>query len=112
RVDTRRESWTWWKQPGLVLEDTTASPGSTPSFTVVVRDGDGNAVTSQPVTTTVASGTISAYATAVIDAAPQHYYPLGDTLQDWAGANPGDAGNGGAPGTPGTREDRTRDPTR
>src|SRR5699024_8584824 len=87
--------------------DTTAPPGSTPSYTVVVRDGDGNAVTSQPVTTTVASGTISDYATAVIDAAPQHYYPLGDTMQDWAGANPAVAGNGVSPGTPGIEKSST-----
>lgn len=106
-IDVQTVPSTWWEQPGIVLEDTTAPPGSTPSYTVVVRDGDGNAVTSQPVTTTVTAGEVSDYVTAVIDDAPQLYYPLGDTMQDWAGANPGVAGNGVSPGTPGIENSST-----
>ncbi|MFL0457507.1 PKD domain-containing protein [Brachybacterium paraconglomeratum] len=106
-VDVTTVPSTWWEQPSVVLEDTTAPAGSTPSYTVVVRDGDGNAVTSQSVTTTVAAGIASEYVTAVIDDAPQLYYPLGDTMEDWAGANPAVAGSGVSPGAPGIENSST-----
>ncbi|ASK67138.1 hypothetical protein CFK39_09520 [Brachybacterium avium] len=106
-VDTVTVPSTWWEQPSIVLEDTTATPGSSVSYTVVVRDGDGNSVTSQPVTTTVATGVASDYVSAVLDDGPQLYYPLGDTMQDWAGGNSPVAGSGVTPGAPGIENSST-----
>lgn len=106
-VATVTASSTWWDHPGVVLEDPTASPGSSATYTVVVRDGDGNSVTSSPVTATVAAGVASEYTTAVIDDAPQLYYPLGDTMQDWAGADPPTAGHGVIAGSPGIENSST-----
>ena len=106
-VATAAASSTWWDHPGVTLEDTTAEAGSSASYTVVVRDGDGNSVTSQPVTTSVAAGAVSDYVTAVMDDSPQLYYPLGDTMQDWAGANPPEAGSGVAAGDPGIENSST-----
>ncbi|GAA1487152.1 PKD domain-containing protein [Brachybacterium fresconis] len=106
-VDTVTEPSTWWDHPGVVLEDTAATAGSSATYTVVVRDGDGNSVTSEPVSTTVAAGVASEYVTAVIDDSPQLYYPLGDTMQDWAGANPPEAGNGVTAADPGIENSST-----
>src|SRR5699024_1757809 len=85
---------TWWEQPTVTLEDTTASPGAEYTYTVVARDGDGNTRSSAPVSVTVASGAPAEYVAAVLDDSPELYYPLGSTLQDWAGANPAEAGSG------------------
>ncbi|MGP9745367.1 PKD domain-containing protein [Brachybacterium sp. AOP29-B2-41] len=93
-VATRTLASTWWNQPTVTLEDTTAAPGSTHTYTVVARDGDGNSRTSGSVTATVAAGTAPEYVQTVLDDSPQLYYPLGSTLQDWAGANPAVAGSG------------------
>ena len=91
----------WWNRQNLVFDDTTAVPGTSYSYTVVAKDGDGNAATSQAVSVTAASGTASAYASAVVDDRPQLYYPLGDVQQDWAGANNPVMGSGVAAGSPG-----------
>jgi len=93
-VATTTQASTWWNQPTVTLEDTTATPGATHSYTIVARDGDGNSRTSASVTATVAAGTASEYVQAVLEDSPQLYYPLGSTLEDWAGANPAQAGSG------------------
>lgn len=93
-VATTTVASTWWDQPTVTLEDTTAFPGASNSYSVVARDGDGNTRSSAPVTVTVAAGDPAEYVEAVLDDAPQLYYPLGSTLQDWAGANPAEAGSG------------------
>ncbi|MGO2313877.1 MAG: PKD domain-containing protein [Brachybacterium tyrofermentans] len=93
-VATLEASSTWWNQPSMTLEDTTATPGTQYTYTVVARDGDGNAATSAPVTVTAAAGVASDYVSAVLDDSPQLYYPLGDTRQDWAGSNPPVFGGG------------------
>ena len=100
-VATLTKDSTWWNQPTVILEDTTAVPGTSPAYTVVARDGDGNSRTSAPVTVTVAAGTAAAYTDAVLDDDPILYYPLGSTLQDWAGTTPATAGSGVSAGTPG-----------
>lgn len=93
-VATTTAASTWWNQPTVTLDDTTATPGASYSYTIVARDGDGNSRTSAPVTVTAAAGTAPEYVDAVLGDSPQLYYPLGSTLQDWAGANPAVAGSG------------------
>ncbi|WP_460783888.1 PKD domain-containing protein [Microbacterium tumbae] len=93
-VATLSASSTWWNRPSLTLEDTTATPGAQYTYTVVAKDGDGNTATSQAVSVTVADGEASEYVNAIIDDSPQLYYPLGDTDQDWAGANKAVFGSG------------------
>ncbi|MBO9625103.1 MAG: PKD domain-containing protein [Microbacterium sp.] len=84
-IDQKVVSSGWWNTPPVMLSDTTVSAGATYTYTVRAVDGDGNAVTSQPVTATASSGVSSAYADAVLDDGAQLYYPLGDTTIDWAG---------------------------
>jgi hypothetical protein len=100
-VATVTASSTWWNRPDVILEDKSATPGTSATYTVVVKDGDGNTVTSSPVSATVVTGAASEYTTSVLDDGPQLYYPLGDTMRDWAGANTPVAGGGVTPGTPG-----------
>ncbi|WP_345076232.1 PKD domain-containing protein, partial [Brachybacterium paraconglomeratum] len=106
-VATRKAPSTWWNQPGMILEDTTATPGMQYTYTVVARDGDGNTATSAPVTVTAAAGLASEYVSAVLNDSPQLYYPLGDTPQDWAGSNQPVFGGGVSPGQPGIENSST-----
>lgn len=106
-VATRQAPSTWWDQPGMILEDTAATPGTEYTYTVVARDGDGNTATSAPVTVTAAAGVASGYVSAVLDDSPQLYYPLGDTRQDWAGSNQPVFGGGVSPGQPGIENSST-----
>jgi hypothetical protein len=100
-VATVTRASTWWNQPTIILEDTSAPAGSSPSYTVVARDGDGNTRTSPSVSVTVAEGTAAEYTRAVLDDSPQLYYPLGSSMQDWAGATTAVPGNGVSARTPG-----------
>ncbi|MET4099767.1 PKD repeat protein [Agrococcus sp. UYP10] len=79
----------WWSQPQITFNDTGLTPGTSHTYTVRVVDGNGNAVTSQASTVTVASGQTSAYSEAVLDDGATLYYPLGLIRSDWS-----------APGTP------------
>ncbi|MEV8250618.1 LamG-like jellyroll fold domain-containing protein [Microbacterium sp. NPDC076768] len=78
---------TWWNQSTITLEDTSATPGESPSYTVVARDADGNIATSASVRAISAGGTASAYTRTVLGDGPSLYYPLGDISKDWAGSN-------------------------
>lgn len=106
-VATLAASSTWWKRPSLLLEDATATPGQQYTYTVVAKDGDGNTATSQAVTVTIAAGVASDYVNAVIEDAPQLYYPLGSVQQDWAGANPPVFGTGVSSGAAGIAQSST-----
>lgn len=86
-VATTTANGTWWNRPSVTLEDKTAAPGSQQEYTVVAKDSAGNTVSSQAMSVTVASGTVSSYTNAVSADNPQLYYPLGTAAQDWAGAN-------------------------
>ena len=106
-VATKVAQSTWWDRSSLVLEDPTGTPGQQHTYTVIARDGDGNTATSAPVTVTVASGVASEYVTAILADGPQLYYPLGDTPQDWAGANPPTFGSGVSAQMPGIQNSST-----
>ncbi|WP_347756893.1 PKD domain-containing protein [Agrococcus sp. ProA11] len=77
----------WWpqSQPRVLFNDTGLTPGATYTYTVRAVDGDGNAVTSQPVTVTVGNGTPSDYVNTVLDDGASIYYPLGTIGIDYAG---------------------------
>lgn len=86
-VATTTADGTWWNQSTITLEDTSATPGESPSYTVVARDADGNIATSASVRPISAGGTASAYTRTVLSDGPSLYYPLGDISKDWAGSN-------------------------
>ncbi|MET0811922.1 MAG: PKD domain-containing protein, partial [Microbacterium sp.] len=92
---------TWWNQPAVSLIDTGLTPGSSQTYTVTAKDGDGNAVTSQSVTVTIASGTASPYANAVLEDGASLLYRMGGVTQDWAGTNNASYGSGVSTTTPG-----------
>ncbi|MDF2560201.1 MAG: hypothetical protein K0R99_1647 [Microbacterium sp.] len=98
---------TWWNRPTISLEDKTAPPGTQQEYTVVAKDGNGNAVSSQAVTATVTAGAVSTYVDAVTADAPQLYYPLGDSKQDWAGTNTPVFGSGVTTSTSGVANTAT-----
>ncbi len=85
-VASKTLSSSWWWQPRVTFDVTGLTPGSAHTYTVRVVDGDGNAVTSPPVTVTVSGGASSPYAGAVLDDGATRYYPLGTDRTDWAGA--------------------------
>ncbi|ROR67374.1 PKD domain-containing protein [Agrococcus jenensis] len=91
----------WWSQPQVTFNDTGLTPGTTQSYTVRVVDGNGNAVTSQAATVTVASGQTSAYANAVLDDGATLYYPLGSNRSDWGGTSTPLFGSGATDVSPG-----------
>lgn len=106
-VATRLMPSKWWDRSALMLEDTTATPGVEYTYTVVARDGDGNTATSQAVNVTAHDGVAAGYVDAVLDDDPDLYYPLGDTPQDWAGANAPIFSSNVTAGTPGIAQSST-----
>lgn len=96
---TRRSGW--WDRPPILLTETGLPPGSAHTYRVRAVDGDGNAVTSQPATVTVASGVASAYADAVLDDGAVLYYPMGSIRTDWAGGAAPMFGSGATNRSPG-----------
>ena len=87
-VAARTVSSGWWTQPTVLLTDTGLTGGSSQTYRVRVRDADGNTVTSNPVSVTVASGTASPYVDSVLDDLATLYYPMGSGNSDLAGTNP------------------------
>mgnify|MGYP000394769130 CR=1 FL=1 len=83
-VQSRVVPSSWWSQPQVTFTDAGLTPGASYTYTVRAVDGNGNAVTSQGTTVTVASGETSAYANAVLDDGATLYYPLGALRTDWA----------------------------
>ena len=104
---------TWWGKTAVTLRDDSA-PGGQAGYTVVAKDGDGNAVTSGEVTVTVAGGDAAGgdaagdvgttdYRAAVLADRAQLYYPLGSSSRDLAGFNPPVIGRGVAVAKAGVR---------
>lgn len=93
----------WWaqSQPRVLFDDTGLTPGATFTYTVRAVDGNGNAVTSQPVTVTVGDGTPSDYVNAVLDDGASIYYPLGTIGEDYAGGGNAVFGSNTSSVTPG-----------
>ncbi|WP_405218087.1 PKD domain-containing protein [Agrococcus sp. Ld7] len=93
----------WWpqSQPRVLFGDTGLTPGASYTYTVRAVDGDGNAVTSQPVSVTVGAGTPSEYVNAVLDDGASIYYPLGTIATDYAGGGNPQFGAGTSSVTPG-----------
>ena len=106
-IATKTADATWWNRPTITLEDKTAPAGTQQEYTVVAKDGDGNTVSSQPVSATVTAGAVSTYVDAVTADEPQLYYPLGNSAQDWAGANPPVFGSGVTTSTSGVENTAT-----
>lgn len=94
-IDSVTLSSGWWNVPSVVLEDSTVQPGQSNTYRVVVRDGNGNGVTSGTVTATASQDAAIEYANAVLGDGASLYYPLGsNTTDDWAGGNPPIFGSG------------------
>jgi len=91
----------WWSQPQITFNDTGLTPGTSQTYTVRVVDGNGNAVTSQAATVTIANGQSSAYANTVLDDGATLYYPLGDNRSDWGGSSTPLFGTGATNTSPG-----------
>ncbi|GAA2177928.1 hypothetical protein GCM10009847_05930 [Leucobacter tardus] len=87
-IDTVTKSNGWWNVPSIRLTDPSVQAGQSYTYRITVKDGDGNTVTSEPVTATASSDAATAYTSAVIDDGADLYYPLGDSAADWAGTNP------------------------
>jgi PKD repeat protein len=99
-VATKTVASTWWNLPSIMLEDLAATPGTAQTYRVRVSDGDGNTVTSQSVSVTIADGDPPLYVDAVWSDNPSLYYPLGEPNEDWAGSNAPIVGTGVSAGTP------------
>lgn len=86
-IQSRVVPSSWWSQPQVTFNDTGRTPGSSATYTVRVRDANGNAVTSTSATVTIASGQTSPYVNAVLDDGATLYYPLGSNRADWGGSS-------------------------
>lgn len=88
---TRKGNATFWNRPNQSLTVRGLVPGSTHTYRVVAKDGDGNSATSAPVTATVGSAPASAYADAVLNDGAFLYWRLGGSNAaggtDWAGTD-------------------------
>ena len=82
---------TFWNRPTQVLSASGFAPGSTQTFYVIARDGDGNTARSADVSLTISGATASAYATSVLDDNASLYWRLGGSNSqggtDLAGGN-------------------------
>ncbi|WP_374311546.1 PKD domain-containing protein [Microbacterium sp.] len=67
----------FWNRPKLVLSASGFTPGSTQTFYVVAKDGDGNSARSADVSLTIGGAAGSAYATSVLDDNASLYWRLG-----------------------------------
>lgn len=100
-VQSRVVPSSWWSRPAILFDDTGLVPGATYTYSVRAVDGNGNAVTSQSASVTVATGESSPYAEAVLDDGATLYYPLGSIRSDWGGASPPTFGSEVTTRTPG-----------
>ncbi|MBN9155506.1 MAG: PKD domain-containing protein [Microbacterium sp.] len=81
----------FWNRPTQTLTARGFAAGSTHTFYVVAKDGDGNSAKSAPITITISTATPSPYADAVLTDGASLYWRLGGTNTaggtDWAGTN-------------------------
>lgn len=94
-----------WNRPQLAFSDTGLTPGQSYSYRIRVTDPFGNSNTGAAASVTVASGTVSEYATSVLADSPRSYWPLneasGTTSFDWASGADLARSGGVTPGAPG-----------
>ena len=100
-LDSTTAESTWWNLPTISLRDTTAPQGSSQTYTVTVKDADGNAVTSGEATVQIASGASETYANAVLSDSASLFWRLGGDTRDLAGSNAPLYGSGVRTETPG-----------
>lgn len=76
-----------WKRPNLSYNDTGLTPGQTYEYRIRVADPFNNVKTGDPVSVTIASGSISAYSATVLGDSARSYWPLDETsgtkAYDW-----------------------------
>src|SRR5699024_4103320 len=84
----------WWSPPTVTMTDTSVVAGQDYTYRIRVKDGDGNTVTSGPVTATAVAGTAAEYTSAVLDDDASLYYPLGSSHAERAAATPPVFGSG------------------
>ncbi|WP_374009470.1 PKD domain-containing protein [Leifsonia sp. LS-T14] len=104
-VYTQTVNSTFWNRPNMGFVDTGLAPGSTHGYRLRVTDPFGNQVLGDGVNVTVASsGTMSPYATDVLNDGASSYYRMGESagpnVYDWSGFSDATASNVtfGAPG--------------
>lgn len=78
-ISTKTVKSTYWYRPTVTLAADGIPLGSTRTYRVVVRDGDGNSATSADVTLVVSGTSTSTYADAVLDDGATTYWRLGPT---------------------------------
>ncbi|THG30798.1 LamG-like jellyroll fold domain-containing protein [Naasia lichenicola] len=88
---TTASSKNWYLRPNLTFTDTGLTAGSTHTYKVRVTDPFGNVATGNSVSVTAAaSGSLSSYATTILNDSPTSYWRLGEsttTVADLAGTN-------------------------
>jgi len=86
-VATKLGKSTFWDLPTVTLVAEGLEVGSTHTFRVVARDGDGNSAASAWVTATVSNAAPSAYASQVLNDEPSIFWRFGtdSVAADWAG---------------------------
>ncbi|WP_210509042.1 PKD domain-containing protein [Naasia sp. SYSU D00057] len=97
--ETTASSRIWFDRPTLSYVDRDVEPGSTHTYRLRAEDPWGNVSWGDPVSITVsAEGSISDYASTVLDDGAVNYWRLGEgsgtTVTDWAGLNDAKAGTG------------------
>ncbi|MGV9194813.1 PKD domain-containing protein [Microbacterium sp. MC2] len=94
--DSKVGKSTFWNLPTVSLTASGLQAGSSHTYRVVVKDGDGNSATSSWVTATVTNTAPSAYASQVLNDDPSIYWRFGgDSLaSDWAGSYEARIGSG------------------
>jgi len=80
----------FWQQRQISYTDTGLTPGQTYTYQMTATDGDGNVAFSNSVSVTVSSTVLPAYAQAVLNDGPAHYWRFNEpsgtsTGVDWGG---------------------------
>ncbi|MDE0804280.1 MAG: PKD domain-containing protein, partial [Acidimicrobiales bacterium] len=88
-----RDRSVWWERPLMGFVDHTATPGTTQTYRVRVRDPHGNGYTAPATTATVPSGevSVSSYAELVEADGAVHHWRFGETagktVRDWVASD-------------------------
>jgi chitodextrinase len=93
---------TFWDMPRVEFTDSGLTPGRTYKYRIHAVDPDGNVAIGDNVSVTVTSGSVSAYASGVLNDEPDLFWRLGEngaTVYDWANRNDGTASAGVSRGT-------------
>jgi PKD repeat protein len=108
-IYTTTQSSTFWNRPILTYQDVSLTPGTTHTYRLKATDPFGNVAWGNPVSVTVASGTVGAYQQDILNSAPTSYWPLGEnsgsTGYDWATGYDQNLGTGTSRGASGPLSD-------